>query len=154
MVCKQCKCQCFCHLSHRKKKWRSRRFCTSRPDFTPVELLRWCCRWSVPVKVHVSLSALLLSLKSSCIGFPKAAFVWLQADLVLWWLAPLNWHFYPKWRQCSCPAGKELDWADGSFVSQRILSSEIVLMLYNSLENAGLFEGKNEMRASLKVYLD
>lgn len=34
------------------------------------------------------------------------------------------------------------DWENVSFVSQRILSSENALMLYNSLENAGLFEGK------------
>jgi len=31
-------------LAHRKKKWRSRRFCTSRPDFMPVGLLKWCYR--------------------------------------------------------------------------------------------------------------
>lgn len=42
-------------ISHRKKKWRSRRFCTSRLDFMPVGLLKWCYRWSVPVKVHTSL---------------------------------------------------------------------------------------------------
>ena len=38
-------------ISHRKRKWRSKRCSTSRPDYTIEELQRWCFRWSVPAKV-------------------------------------------------------------------------------------------------------
>lgn len=38
-------------ISHRKRKWRNRRCCISKPGFMIVALQRWCSRWSVPAKV-------------------------------------------------------------------------------------------------------
>lgn len=44
--------------SCRKRKWRSRRCCISKPGCTTEALQRWCCRWSVPAKVGLAQNAL------------------------------------------------------------------------------------------------
>lgn len=35
----------------RRRRWKNKSCCTSRPGCIVVELLKWSCKWSVPVKV-------------------------------------------------------------------------------------------------------
>lgn len=37
-------------VSCRRRRWRSKRCCISKPGFTTEGLQRWCSRWSVPAK--------------------------------------------------------------------------------------------------------
>lgn len=98
-------------VSHRKRKWRSKRCCTSRPDYMIEELQRWCFRWSVLAKVgrdiYIRITATF-----------NIATIWRmicghQVDLVLWWLSPSNsaspsstgetyWCSRYTWHQSAC----------------------------------------------------
>lgn len=51
----------FIIISCRKRKWRSKRCCISKPGFMTEGLQRWCSRWSVPAKAgrHTRSSASL-----------------------------------------------------------------------------------------------
>lgn len=75
-----CRSRCFFSLpssallsvsARRKRKWRSRRCCISKPGCTTAALQRWFSRWSAPAKVGLTqwVAALCLNGRFWCTGF-------------------------------------------------------------------------------------
>lgn len=128
--------------SNRKRKWRSKRCCTSKPDYMTEELQRWCFRWSVPAKVGILSTRQMFQ---NCQPQYDAVTVWWTVVIRSTWcygdFHPKTGHLHPQRGEHSSPAGKRQ--SSGMHVARRQTpSAHFLLRLCLDAENAGLPEGK------------
>lgn len=75
---------CVCEI--RRRRWRSRRLCTNRPDSMTEEQQRWSYRWSALVKVHAHTHTHMDSKRSASLSVCLIVFqvIWVRWSHSRW----------------------------------------------------------------------
>lgn len=138
-------------MSYRKRRWRSKRCCISRPGCMTGGLQRWCFKWSVPAKVGEQKEKKL----SAITVFRWKVHLWrvsLRSTRCYCNRHPQTGHLHSQRREHPGPAGTER----ASRPELRKLASSALLLtgLLFWCRKCWTISRKKETWASLKAYPD
>lgn len=132
---------CVCEI--RRRRWRSRRLCTNRPDSMTEEQQRWSYRWSALVKVHTHTHTHMDSKRSSSLSVCLIVF---QVIWVRWsrsrWSSASPFSTAETSQSSRCVTG---DFGHHEHIYSGTVSLTVTWVIYNHFygtENVGLFEGE------------